>query len=47
VDASRKADAAVSRADTRKLREATGWEPLYTLDQTLTDMLADWRTRGE
>jgi GDP-4-dehydro-6-deoxy-D-mannose reductase len=45
TDASRKADTAVSRADTRKLREATGWEPAYALDQTLTDMLADWRGR--
>lgn len=45
MDASRRADTAVSRADTHKLREATGWEPTYTLDQTLTDMLADWQGR--
>ena len=44
-DVSRKADTAVSRADTSKLREATGWEPTYSLDQTLGDMLADWRGR--
>ena len=44
-DQSRAADTAVSRADTSRLRAATGWEPTYTLDQTLTDMLADWRTR--
>jgi GDP-4-dehydro-6-deoxy-D-mannose reductase len=45
MDASRKADTAVTRADTSKLRAATGWEPAYGLDQTLGDMLADWRTR--
>jgi GDP-4-dehydro-6-deoxy-D-mannose reductase len=45
MDTSRKADTAVTRADTRKLREATGWEPAYTLDQTLADVLADWRGR--
>jgi GDP-4-dehydro-6-deoxy-D-mannose reductase len=44
-DQSRTADTAVSRADPRKLREATGWEPAYSLDQTLTDMLEDWRRR--
>jgi len=42
-DASRKVDTAVSRADIRKLREATGWQPAISLDQTLADMLADWR----
>jgi GDP-4-dehydro-6-deoxy-D-mannose reductase len=42
-DASRKADTAVSRADIRKLREATGWQPAISLDRTLADMLADWR----
>ena len=44
-DPTRAADTAISRADTRKLREATGWEPGYSLDQTLTDMLTDWRER--
>ena len=44
-DPSRRADAAVSRADTRKLREATGWEPRYSLEQTLADVLGDWRGR--
>jgi GDP-4-dehydro-6-deoxy-D-mannose reductase len=46
VDVSRKADTAVSRADIRKLREATGWEPAHSLDETLADVLADWRGRG-
>jgi GDP-4-dehydro-6-deoxy-D-mannose reductase len=45
MDTSRKADTSVTRADTRKLREATGWEPAYSLDQTLADVLGDWRGR--
>ena len=44
-DVIRKADTAVSRADIRKLGDATGWKPQYTLDQTLRDVLADWRAR--
>jgi GDP-4-dehydro-6-deoxy-D-mannose reductase len=31
--------------DPSKLRAATGWEPQYTLDQTLTDVLEDARRR--
>jgi len=31
--------------DNSKLREATGWSPEYTLDQTLRDVLDEWRTR--
>lgn len=31
--------------DSKKLRNATGWEPGYTLDQTLADVLNDWRGR--
>ena len=45
MDVSRKADTAVTRADTSKLRAATGWGPTYPLDRTLGDMLADWRGR--
>ena len=30
-------------ADPSKLRAATGWEPRYSIDQTLSDMLDDWR----
>ncbi len=30
-------------ADASKLREATGWEPEFTIEQTLGDMLDDWR----
>jgi GDP-4-dehydro-6-deoxy-D-mannose reductase len=31
------------RADVAKLRRETGWEPRYTLDQTLADTLDYWR----
>jgi GDP-4-dehydro-6-deoxy-D-mannose reductase len=31
-------------ADATKLRAATGWEPHYTIEQTLVDMLASYRT---
>jgi GDP-4-dehydro-6-deoxy-D-mannose reductase len=30
-------------ADATKLRAATGWEPRYTIAQTLADMLESWR----
>lgn len=30
-------------ADASKLRAATGWEPAFTIEQTLADMLDDWR----
>jgi GDP-4-dehydro-6-deoxy-D-mannose reductase len=39
----RKADTSVTRADPSKLRKATGWSPRIPLEQTLTDILADWR----
>jgi GDP-4-dehydro-6-deoxy-D-mannose reductase len=45
TDPSRLGDTAVSRADTTKLRTATGWEPSLNLDQTLAAMLDDWRGR--
>jgi GDP-4-dehydro-6-deoxy-D-mannose reductase len=31
-------------ADASKLRAATGWEPLFSIEATLADMLEDWRT---
>lgn len=39
----RKADTAVTRADPRKLRDATGWTPKIPLEQTLLDILNHWR----
>ncbi len=44
-DPARASDTSVSRSDNRKLRAATGWKPEYSLDQTLADILDDWRTR--
>lgn len=32
------------RANASKLREATGWAPRFTLDQTLSDILEYWRS---
>jgi GDP-4-dehydro-6-deoxy-D-mannose reductase len=45
LDPSRAGDTAVSRADVTQLKETTGWQPAYTLEQTLSEMLADWRQR--
>ena len=36
----------VVAADTAKLRAATGWAPRIALDQTLADILADWRQQA-
>jgi GDP-4-dehydro-6-deoxy-D-mannose reductase len=36
-------ETAVTRADTTKLRRATGWEPRFELDRTLADVLDYWR----
>ena len=33
------------RGDPSRLRQATGWQPHYTLEQTLADVLDDWRRR--
>jgi GDP-4-dehydro-6-deoxy-D-mannose reductase len=43
LDPARRTDAAVARADFRKLREATGWAPEFTLDHSLADLLDYWR----
>jgi len=40
----RKADTTITRADTRKLRQVTGWAPRYEIGQTLRDILDSWRT---
>jgi GDP-4-dehydro-6-deoxy-D-mannose reductase len=37
-------DTTKSKADPRKLKMATGWEPVYELKQTLLDVLENWRT---
>jgi GDP-4-dehydro-6-deoxy-D-mannose reductase len=33
------------RGDPSRLRQATGWQPEYPLEQTLGDVLDDWRRR--
>jgi GDP-4-dehydro-6-deoxy-D-mannose reductase len=43
IDPNRRGDTAVSRADTSKLRQATGWSPEYSLDASLGDLLDYWR----
>jgi GDP-4-dehydro-6-deoxy-D-mannose reductase len=39
----RKADTTVTRADSSKLHKLTGWMPQILLEQTLADILDDWR----
>lgn len=46
LDAHRKQDTSVSRADIRKLQAATGWRPEYSLEQTLADLLHFWRRQA-
>ena len=41
----RPADIACSTGDSDKLRTATGWQPHYSLDTTLHDTLAYWRSK--
>jgi GDP-4-dehydro-6-deoxy-D-mannose reductase len=43
IEPGRKADTAVTRADVRKLRAATGWQPRIPLDRSLADILDYWR----
>jgi len=42
----RPADISCSTGDALKIRTVTGWQPQYTLDATLHDTLAYWRTEG-
>jgi GDP-4-dehydro-6-deoxy-D-mannose reductase len=44
VEPGRKADTAVTCADVRKLRAATGWQPRIPLDRSLADVLDYWRS---
>jgi GDP-4-dehydro-6-deoxy-D-mannose reductase len=46
VEPGRGADTTVTRADAAKLRAATGWVPRTPLDQTLADVLDDWRRQA-
>jgi nucleoside-diphosphate-sugar epimerase len=41
----RRADVPVQIGDPSRLREATGWEPRIHLEETLRDLLDDWRRR--
>ncbi len=41
----RPVDSAAVVGDAAKLRAATGWQPTIPLQQTLQDILADWRSR--
>jgi GDP-4-dehydro-6-deoxy-D-mannose reductase len=40
----RPVDVPVLRGDSGKLRKATGWEPAISLEQTLRDVIASWRS---
>jgi GDP-4-dehydro-6-deoxy-D-mannose reductase len=41
----RPADVPAQWGDPRRLQEATGWQPRIELEQTLRDLLDDWRRR--
>jgi GDP-4-dehydro-6-deoxy-D-mannose reductase len=43
----RPVDVPVLRGDYTQLNKATGWEPEIDLDQTLSDLLEEWRSRVE
>jgi len=38
-------DIPIIEADTKKIRECTGWEPKIPLDRTLTETLEYWRKK--
>jgi GDP-4-dehydro-6-deoxy-D-mannose reductase len=41
----RRSEAPPQYADCQKLRDRTGWRPTISLDETIGDVLADWRSR--
>jgi GDP-4-dehydro-6-deoxy-D-mannose reductase len=41
----RPVDVPVLRGDPTKLHKTTGWQPEIALDQTLSDLLDEWRAR--
>lgn len=43
---SRPADLPVLRGDPHRLQERTGWQPAFTIEATLRDILDDWRQRA-
>jgi GDP-4-dehydro-6-deoxy-D-mannose reductase len=46
ADLVRGTDQTTPTVDVSRLRQATGWSPRFSLDQTLTDILAFWRQRA-
>lgn len=44
-DRMRPSDTPVSYCDATKFKRATGWEPQYSFEETLRDILDDWRGR--
>jgi GDP-4-dehydro-6-deoxy-D-mannose reductase len=40
----RPSDEKIIFGDTRKFRRATGWQPTYSIEQTLSSMIAHWET---
>lgn len=45
VDANRKHDPTIHQIDTAKLVNCTHWQPTLSLEQTIDDVLNDWRNR--
>ena len=41
----RKSDVSEVRSDCTRFRQATGWQPVIPMEQTLRDILAYWRQR--
>ncbi len=43
IDPQRQKDTSVSRSDIQKIRQATGWSPAYSLEESLHELLNFWR----